>query len=161
VVYRELWPGVDMVFRQSRGRLKYELVVAPGARPDAIRLAYRGAERVELDGAGNLRLRTARGVRQEPRPISYQEIDGRHVPVESRFAAPGPGRPDAEVGFAPGPYDPRHPLVIDPVLVYSTFLGGSNTDKALAVAVDGDGHVYVAGFTTSVTSRVPFPIDGG
>ena len=149
VVYRDLWPGIDMVFRQSRGQLKYDLVVAPGASPEVIRLAYRGVERVDLDRGGNLRLTTERGVRQEPRPVSYQEIGGRRVPVESRFAVANAGGAAAEIGFAVGPYDARHPLVIDPALVYSTFLGGANQDIAAGVAVDGAGHVYVAGFTVS------------
>src|SRR6185369_16922550 len=78
-----------------------------------------------------------------------QDIGGRRVPVQSAFAMAEPSGVAAEIGFAVGAYDPRHPLVIDPALVYSTFLGGSANDVALGAAVDAAGHIYVAGFTVS------------
>ena len=86
VVYRNLWPGVDMAFAGRSGKLKYEFLVRPGARVRDIRLAYRGAKQLSVDRAGNLRIRTALGVIGDERPVSYQLIRGRRVPVASSFA---------------------------------------------------------------------------
>ena len=146
VVYRELWPGIDLAFHGRSGKLKYEFLVRPGARVSRIRLAYRGAKRLSLDSAGDLLVRTAAGVFTDKRPLSYQLVHGRRVPVPSRFAL---GRSDS-VGFALGPgYKRRYPLVIDPGLVYSTYMGGSSFDAGSEVALDGAGNVFVAGYTTS------------
>ena len=146
VRYRNLWPGVDMVFRGGKGRLKYEFLVRPGARVQHIRLAYRGAERLSLDRRGNLRIQTSLGALTDTRPVSYQVIDGERVPVESRFAL-GTG---GHYRFALAAYDPRRPLVIDPGLVYSTYLGGSGRDIGYGIAVDGAGSAHVTGFTLSL-----------
>ncbi|HMJ00978.1 MAG TPA: hypothetical protein VK488_14170, partial [Gaiellaceae bacterium] len=86
VVYRNLWPGVDMVFAGESGKLKYEFLVRPGARVSEIRLAYRGAKRLSLDRRGNLRLHTSLGVLTDTRPASYQFVAGKRVPVASSFA---------------------------------------------------------------------------
>ena len=123
VVYRNLWPGVDMVFAGQNGKLKYEFLVRPGARVSDIRLAYRGAKRLSLDRQGNLRIRTSLGVLTDTRPASYQLVAGKRVPVRSSFALQPHGR---GYGFAAeSAYDRRYPLVIDPGLAYSTYLGGS------------------------------------
>ena len=156
VRYRNLWPGVDMVFRGGTGRLKYEFVVRPGARAPDIRLAYRGAERLSLDPRGNLLIRTSLGVLTDTRPLSYQVIGGKRVLVKSRFVV---GRAGA-YGFLVGRYDARRPLVIDPGLLYSTYLGGSTLfgdDQGLGIAVDAAGNAYVAGSTGSTN----FPTTAG
>jgi hypothetical protein len=160
VVYRDLWPGIDLAFRGEDGQLKYEFRLAPGADPGNIRLAYRGAYRLSLDGGGDLLIHTALGVLSDSRPESYQMIAGRHVSVASRYTLAR-----GSYGFALGAYDPSRPLVIDPGLVYSTFLGGGvsqtgllrNQDQGLAIAVDAAGSAYVTGFTTSVN----FPTTAG
>ena len=122
VVYRNLWPGVDMVFAGQNGELKYEFLVRPGARVRDIRLAYRGAKRLSLDRQGNLRIGTSLGVLTDTRPLSYQLVAGKRVPVRSSFAL---DRRGTGYGFAIGRgYDRRYPLVIDPGLAYSTYLGG-------------------------------------
>jgi hypothetical protein len=147
VVYRNLWPGVDMVFRGAAGQLKYEFVLRPGAKVTNIRLAYRGAGALSLDKAGNLLIPTPLGVLRDERPRSYQEIHGRRVPVASRFSlAANHAR---AYGVAVGQYDSQQPLVIDPGLVYSTFLGGSTTDFGNGIAVDAAGDAHVTGFTVS------------
>ena len=144
LVYRELWPGVDMVFSGSRGQLKYEFRVAPGADPSRIRLAYQGAQSLSLSSAGALNVNTGHGVLRDAAPVSYQRLDGRRVPIESSFAVGhGPG-----YGFAMGGYDHSQPLVIDPALEYSTYLGGGGPDSGLDVAVDGHD-AYVSGSTAS------------
>jgi hypothetical protein len=146
IVYRQLWPGVDMVFRGQGSRLKYEFHVAPGADPSAIRLAYEGAGRPSLGERGELQIDTALGVLRDSRPRSYQQIEGKRVAVDSRYLLDGKAR---TFGFALGPVDPRHPLVIDPGPDYSTFLGGTSNDFGVEIAVDSGGNAYVTGQTIS------------
>lgn len=145
VVYSDLWRGIELRIRGEGGKLKYEFRVAPGADPSRVRLAYRGQERLSLGRGGALRIETALGVLRDARPVSYQLIGGRRIAVESRFVL---GRGGA-YGFALGKYDPRYPLVIDPGLVYSTFVGGSSPEVGNGIAVDGAGSAYVTGVTLS------------
>ena len=146
VVYRGLWPGIDLAVRGPGGQLKYEFRLAPGADPARIRLAYRGQERLSLDRDGELRVETALGLLRDGRPRSYQPISGRRVAVQSRFAL-GEG---GAYGFALGHYDRRRPLVIDPGLAYSTYLGvGGGGGQGAAIAVDSAGSAYVVGSIAS------------
>ena len=144
VVYRDLWPGIDMVFRGASGRLKYEFVVHPGADPSRIGLAYRGVERLALGAGGALLIHTPWGTLRDEKPRSFQVVDGRRVPVESRFAVD-----KRSYGFSLGAYDASRPLVIDPGLLYSTYLGGAAFEEARHVALGPDGSMYVTGFTNS------------
>jgi Beta-propeller repeat len=144
VVYRDLWPGVDLAFRGQPGKLKYEFRLAPGADPAQIRLTYRGAERLALGRAGELRIQTALGVLRDSKPVSYQLVGGRRAPIASRYVL---GRKTH--GFALGPYDTSRPLVIDPGLVYSAYLGGGGLDLGLGIGLDAAGNAYVTGTTFS------------
>ena len=110
VVYRDLWPRIDLVFQGAEGKLKSEFVVAPGAPVDSIRLAYAGAERVSLDDAGSLRVETALGVLSEEPPTSYQEVDGERVAVSSSFVVADTW----QIGFAIGAYDVTLPIRFTP-----------------------------------------------
>ena len=149
LAYRDLWPGIDMVFRGDANRLKYEFVLRPGARVEDIRLAYRGADRLALGAGGQLLIATGAGTLTDMRPVSYQDVRGRRVPVKSRFQLePAVGHATA-YGFGVGTYDPRRPLVIDPGLLYSTYLGGNSSDIGNPVAVDAAGSAYVTGETNS------------
>jgi hypothetical protein len=146
VTYRNLWPGVDLTFHGQGGKLKYEFLVHQGTSVSDIKLAYRGARRVSLDSSGGLLVRTAAGNLSDARPTSYQVVGGKRVSVGSSFAVSRRGA----VGFTVDPsYDRRYPLVVDPGLVYSTYLGGSSYDAGSDVAVDAAGDVYVTGSTTS------------
>jgi hypothetical protein len=158
-----VYPGVDLVYRGNRRQLEYDLVVLPGADPGRIRLAFAGAESIAIGSDGALIVRTAAGDLVQPRPVIYQEarqgrlrVQGRYVLLapEASEAAPG-GHP--EVGFLVGSYDHHLPLVVDPVLVYATFLGGSGFDRGLGIAVDAAGNAYVTGSTASLI----FPGVGG
>ncbi|PWU20204.1 MAG: hypothetical protein C5B48_12800, partial [Candidatus Rokuibacteriota bacterium] len=143
LVYRNVWPGIDLAFRGQGGRLKYELRVRAGAELSRIAFAYRGAEGVSLGRGGDLLIRTSLGTLHDARPLSYQSVDGKRIPVESRYA---PNRRGNAYGFAVGrSYDARRPLVIDPGIEYSTFLGGSGSDRADGVAVDAAGNAYLTG----------------
>jgi hypothetical protein len=147
LLYGGLWPGIDMAVRGEGGRLKYEFHVQPGASVEDVRLGYRGAEGLSVGASGELLVQTSMGVLKDAAPVSYQRIGGERVPVQSRYKLlKGDG---GGYGFAVGAYDPRYPLIIDPGLAYSTFLGGTGIDRGLGIAVDDDGRAYVTGFTES------------
>ncbi|WP_134704981.1 SBBP repeat-containing protein [Ammoniphilus sp. YIM 78166] len=151
VVYRELWPGVDLLFRGDQGSCKYELILQPGAPISLIRLSYQGAERLSLDENGNLQIHTPIGVLLEERPVSYQEKKGQRIAVASSFKVMEDANGEWVYGFQIGEeYDPGYPLIIDPTLLaYSTYLGGSGFDSGAGIAVDSSGAAYVTGITNS------------
>jgi hypothetical protein len=150
IVYRELWPGVDLALRGRAGELKYEFRVRPGARPADIRLAWRGADGLAHDGAGGLLIETAQGVLRDSPPVAYQVIGGTRVPVDTRYVLNRGAEVERSYGFAVGRgYRPDHELIIDPGLAYSTFLGGGAHEEGADIAVDGSGNAYVTGFTQS------------
>ncbi len=145
VRYQQVYPGVDLVYYGKQGSLEYDFVVQPGADPGRVRLQFAGATHVALDGDGNIRLRTAaRGLKLK-RPQIYQMVNGSRKPVDGRFLL----QPDRSIGFRVANYDPRRELVIDPVLTYSTYLGGTGDELAPSIALDSGFNFYVAGTTTS------------
>ena len=151
VRYVDLYPGVDLVYYGGPRRLEYDFVVAPGADPEQIALAFDGVERVEVDAGGDLVAHTAAGELRQPRPVVYQEIDGARRRVAGDYLVDREGRVRVQLGA----YDTSRPLVIDPVLAYSTYLGGTDDDTevyfdgANSIAVDGSGNIYLAGTTRS------------
>jgi len=145
ITYHNLWPGVDLTYEGKPGALKSTFIIAPGADPTQIRLAYHDASSLTLDERGNLVINTARGRVQESAPWAWQEIGGQRVPVAVVYQVAG-----QSYSFTlPEGYDSTYRLVIDPELVYSTFLGGSSEDYGDAIAVDGAGNAYVTGETHS------------
>ena len=156
LAYRDLWPGIDLVYSGSVDRLKYLFVVKPGADPKQIRLRYRGAESVSVDLEGRLLVQTALEDFHDDKPIAYQELNGRAVDVATNFTLSSQANAGYLFGFDVGTYDPSKALVIDPViLVYSGFLGGSGDDRGNAIAVDSDGSAYVTGETNSTQLNFP------
>ncbi|MET0650394.1 MAG: SBBP repeat-containing protein, partial [Pyrinomonadaceae bacterium] len=153
VHYGGVYPGVDMVYYGRQRELEYDFIVAPGGDPGRIRLAFEGARRLSLDPDGDLVLETAAGQVRQRRPVAYQEIDGGRREVAADYVLQGRRR----VGFRVGDYDPTRPLVIDPVIDYSTYLGGGQVDEGSDIVVDADGKIYVTGFTMSVN----FPVSAG
>ncbi|HKX32294.1 MAG TPA: SBBP repeat-containing protein [Blastocatellia bacterium] len=145
VRYRSLYPGIDLVYYGRRQELEYDFVVAPGAAPEAIKLWFQGVERIEVDRQGDLVLQTAaREVRQR-RPVTYQQIKGQRREIGCRYVVTG----SRQVGFELAPYDRTQPLVIDPVMAYSTVLGGFDSDFGENIAVDASGNAYLTGSTFS------------
>ena len=158
---------IDLVYKGVPGGMKYEFIVHPGASPDNIRLAYTGIEGLSIDDKGNLIIHTALGDVKDERPYAYQEIDGQRVEVSCSFRIQDSGvriqntvfkilnsqpqvyGPQFVYGFEVAPYNPSRPLVIDPGLSYSTFLGGSGSDFGNSIALDASGNAYVAGETQS------------
>ncbi len=142
VRYRGVYPGVDLVYDGRQGRLENDFLISPGADAKRIRWQLRGVEAMRLDRAGDLVL-TVRGWKVElRRPRAYQ--GGRKIAVSYELGA------GHQVGFRLGPYDSRQELVIDPVLDYSTYLGGTGGDVGYGIAVDSSGDAYVTGTTASL-----------
>jgi len=151
VAYDGVWPGVDVVFLGDQRRLRHDFVVAPGADPATIAVDFDSPAAPTVDPAtGDLLLGDAR----LSRPVLYQDVDGARRPVDGAFRLLDGG---AHVGFTVGAYDRTRPLVIDPTLVTSSYLGGAGIDNAAAVDVDGGGNVYVVGSTESADFRATNP----
>jgi hypothetical protein len=144
VRYESVYPGIDLEYYGNQGQLEFDFVVHPGADPGRIGLEFEGAERVATDPKGDLVLGLGAGEVRQHRPVVYQEGEGGRETVEGSYVVA-----DNRVAFQLGPYDPTRPVVIDPVLVYSTFLGGSRMDWVKKVAVDGSGRAYLTGDTMS------------
>jgi hypothetical protein len=150
VVYEGVYPGVDLVYYGNHGQLEYDFVLTPGADPRHIQLAFQGADKIEVNPTGELILHTKSGDIRMHKPAIYQQIKGLRKPVNGGYVV----KEDQSVSFQVATYDTAHPLVIDPVLVYSTYLGGSDDEESVDIAVDNRGRAYVAGQTTSID----FPI---
>ncbi len=145
--YKNLYEGIDACFSGHGRLLKSEFHVAPWAEAGRIRIRYRGAIRISITPNGSLVVETPTGVLREAPPAAYQIVEGRRVAVDVSYHH---DVSSGTVGFALGQYDHGLPLVVDPVFVYSTFLGGGRTDYAYGVAVDSTGAAYVVGTTDSV-----------
>ncbi len=172
VRYHEVYPGIDLVFYGDQRQLEYDFIVAPGVDPQAIRLTLDGADGVAMNPEGDLVLVVGDQELRLHKPRIYQEVNGRRHEIpggyvfhpQSLSAVPGTAQAGAfpipqspTVGFEVAAYDPTLPLVIDPVLSYATFLGGTNYDSASAIAVDAGGNAYVTGWTASAD----FPTSAG
>ncbi len=149
VRYAGAYRGIDVVYYGRQGQLEYDFRVAPGANPSQVRIGIRGAK-VRLNGAGALVLETKTGEVELHPPAAYQWSGGRKRAVEARYV----WRAEDEVGLEVTRYQRSEPLIIDPVLTYSTYLGGSGGDIAYGIAADSSGDAYVTGTTGSIN----FPV---
>src|SRR5258706_6516059 len=148
VRYQEVYPGVNVDYYGTQGRLEYDLQIDPGADPKVIELDCEGADKVTIDAQGNLRLMVAGGEVLLDKPQIYQMAAGN--PARRKDIAGGYAlKIGGHVGFQVGDYDRNLPLIVDPVLSYSTYLGGNGYDAGTAIAVDASGDAYVTGFTRS------------
>jgi uncharacterized repeat protein (TIGR01451 family) len=145
VRYAEVYPGIDVVYYGNQRQLEYDFVLAPHADPDRIKFKFSGAQDLHLDAEGHLLLQTDGGYVRQEKPLLYQLVDGRRQEIAGRYAVKESG----EIGFEVGRYDRARPLVIDPVLSYSTYLGGTGNDRAFGIALDGQGNAYITGETSS------------
>jgi hypothetical protein len=145
VAYRQVYSGIDVVYFGNQRQLEYDFVVAPGADPDVIKLSFQGVRKLKIDAQGNLALDTTAGQILQRKPFIYQEINGSKRAIRGGYVLQG----RHQVGFQVGEYDTTRPLVIDPVLAVSTYLGGNGFDIANGMALDSDGNVYITGFTNS------------
>jgi hypothetical protein len=145
LVYRDIYPNIDLRLYGDGGMLRYDFVVNPGATPEAIALAYNGIDSLSIID-GELVIGTAFGDIVQSQPYIYQQIGGEVVEVEGGFRLDS----DNTYGFHVAAYNNHYPLIIDPVLLdYSTYLGGEDGDAGFSIAVDSGGYAYVTGYTNS------------
>ena len=145
VRYSSVYPGVDLVYYGNQRQLEYDFVVAPKASVRPIQLHFDGATHLALLADGSLAITAPNGSIAFHKPTIYQTIDGSHKNVSGSFKL----LTDNSVGFTIGRYDRARPLVIDPILAYSTYFGGTNAEYVVSVATDSSGNAYVTGLTVS------------
>jgi hypothetical protein len=160
VEYQNVYPGVGLVYYGNQQQLEYDFQVAPGADPGQIRMGFAGAQSVSLDAGGDLLVQVGAQVLRQHQPVVYQEVAGERRDVAAGFVVQG-----LQVAFALGSYDPSKPLVIDPVLTYSTYIGGRGGDLGNAIAVDAADEAFITGTTGSpdfpTTSPLQPNLSGG
>jgi hypothetical protein len=145
VRYQNVYPGIDLVYHGNHRRLEYDLIISPHADPSQIGLTIKGARNVRLDTEDNLIVETRGGDLRFQSPVVYQQINGSRVPVRGSFAV----KDSSHITFRLSQYDRNQSLVIDPVLIYGSYLGGSGDDQASGIAVDSTGSAYITGYTDS------------
>ncbi|MGH9197198.1 MAG: SBBP repeat-containing protein, partial [Acidimicrobiia bacterium] len=155
-----IYPGVDLIYYGNQRQLEYDFVVAPGADPTRIAIGFDGADQATLNEKGDLILHTAAGDLVQQAPFIYQQIGPLKSVVAGRYILEPAAAGDSshKVHLEIGLYDQTRPLVIDPVLVYSTYLGGSDSDLPGGIAADEAGNVYVAGSTVSADFPLASPL---
>jgi Beta-propeller repeat len=166
VQYQDAYPGIALAYYGNQGRLEYDFLVAPGADPNQFTLAFEGASAITVAESGDLLLTTALGDVRMQKPVVYQlEPDGHKTLVAGHYAVASTSvslqasrTTRYAVGFQLASYDHAKPVVIDPVLLYSTYLGGSNDDLGYGIAVDTAGSAYVTGYTGSTNFPTANPV---
>jgi hypothetical protein len=140
-----VYPGIDLVYYGDGRKLEYDFVVRVGANPGNIRLTYEGAVSLNTDQEGKLLIGTRLGAIVQGKPRVYQEINGKRIEIQASYSIRA-----GKVEFALAKFDHKHDLVIDPVLEYSTYLGGTGGDWGYGIQVNTGGDAYIAGYTNSV-----------
>ena len=163
VRYRSVYPGIDLVYYGNQRQLEHDFIVAPQADPSAIQISIAGTQTLRIDKpTGDLILTTPAGTVRLLKPVTYQQQDGERRLIPSTYKLLSKNR----IGFSVGPYDRSQSLVIDPVLLYSTYLGGSGRavpangvkgDQGNAITIGADGSAYLTGSTYSYD----FPVTSG
>jgi hypothetical protein len=141
----EVYPGIDLVYYGNQRRLEYDWILAPGVDPALIRFEIAGAHHTQIDASGDLVVKLHGEEIKLRRPLTYQEQTAGRVEVATKYAMTGKN----QFGFGIDPFDRSLPLVIDPVLIYSTYLGGDGDDTGIGIALDSSGNAYVVGKTRS------------
>jgi hypothetical protein len=145
IEYKELYPGISLSFYGNGEELEHDFRIAPGSDPSRIAFRFDGATRIDLTSDGGLEIHTANSALTLKKPVAWQQADTVHTPVDAGFVQ----NSDGSIRFRVGAYDRKFPLVIDPVIVFSSYLGGTGTDLATAITTDASGDVLVTGSTTS------------
>ncbi|MBC7928441.1 MAG: SBBP repeat-containing protein, partial [Bryobacteraceae bacterium] len=146
VRYRDVYPGVDLVYYGAGGKLEYDVVLSAGADKRKIEVEFEGAKRVTTNASGDLDIVAGGATIRQLRPRVYQTIAGVRKPVEASYRVTASNR----VQFALGKFDRSREVVIDPVIQYATYVGRSGQESVSGVAVDAAGNAYISGDTTSI-----------
>jgi len=158
IIYKGLFTGIDLRLYGTKNQMEYDFIVNPGADPKDIRMGFEGIQGLNVDHEGNLIIKTAFGHLKHLKPVIYQEIKGTRRIVKGSFKV---AKNRSRFGFDVEDYNNDYPLVIDPLtLSYSTFLGGSDEDHGLSIAVDSSGNAYVMGSTKSTDFPTENPYQG-
>ncbi len=152
VLYEEIYDGINLKYYGNGRQMEYDFIVSPGADYSQIRIHYEGAESISINGSGELIVTTKWGEVIEQRPVIYQIENNSRIVVEGEYKMMG----DNSFGFELSSYNPALPLVIDPLLSYSTYLGGSGDETNTRIATDDSGNAYITGKTVSTD----FPTEG-
>src|SRR5438445_442142 len=153
VEYRDVYPGVNLVYYGNQRQLEHDFVVSPGADPKAITLAFEGMDGVAIDALGDLVLRADGSEVRLRKPVVYQEHNGRRAVIPTRYVF----KAERQVAFEVAAYDATMPLIIDPVLAYSTYLGGFGEDEGRAIAADPNCSINCSAYVTGTTNSLNFP----
>ncbi len=157
VQYKDLYPGIDLMFYGNQSQLEYDFIVAPNVNPDIIRLNFTGSGKseaseletgkLEINNQGDLLIQTRIGHVLQKKPVIYQinQNSKRKQFIEGSYVLLN----DNTLGFNIGDYNPKLPLIIDPILDYAIYIGGSDQDNGTRIAVDTNGYIYITGFTFS------------
>ena len=145
IVYEEVYRDIDIKFYGNNRHLEYDVIVKPGGDPAVVQFLYEGAKKLHVNSRGELEIELEHGKVIQKTPHLYQEIDGNRVQIEGGFKL----ITETSYSFQVASYDKNRPLVIDPVLQYSTYLGGTTGESASDIAVDSQGNIYVFGRTSS------------
>lgn len=156
VRYQSIYPGVDLLFYGREQCLEYDFIVAPGADPGAIALSIAGARGLGINSRGDVVMNVGGGKVALRKPFVYQEINGERRQIDGKYVVAN----DRQVRFSVAEYDHSQPLTIDPVLNYSTYIGGEVFDQSLGIALDAAGDAYIAGLTQSTKFPTMNPISG-
>jgi len=168
ILYKDIYKNIDMKFYGNNSQMEYDIIVKPGADPKMVKLSYEGIEGLKVTDDGDLLISLKEGKLIQKKPIVYQEINGKRIEVDGRFKIlnqsqdPSLQSPVA-YGFQVSSYNKNHPLIIDPVLAYSTYLGGSGDDADWGhggIAVDISGNAYMTGYTQSTDFPLASPLQG-
>lgn len=151
VKYTSVYEGIDMIFYGNQRELEYDFVVSPNANPQSIRLEFQGANKIHLDRNKDLVITTKTGKIVHRKPRIYQEKEGQKQLIEGEFLLQSKN----QISFKVGEYDHTKPLIIDPVLAFSTYLGGAGDDIGNSIAIDQTGSSYITG-NTNLTGVAPF-----
>jgi|GEM_PF-2026555 len=151
VKYDEIYPGIDLVYYGNGQKLEYDIIVSPQADTRKIAVSFSGASAAKIDRAsGDLLLTTAVGTLRQQKPIAYQEIEGSRSEIASAYRMRREPDGTTRIAIDLGEYDHSKELIIDPILAYGSYLGGSGFDDGRGIAVDSVGNAYVVGMTASL-----------